>query len=53
MRFELMLPYQIKEEITKHTLVLLPIGVIEYHGEHIAVGMETLDVTKSLERLVS
>jgi creatinine amidohydrolase len=38
MRFELMLPYQIKEAITKHTPVVLPIGVMEYHGEHMAVG---------------
>ena len=51
MRFELMLPYQIKEAITKHTPVVLPIGVMEYHGEHMAVGMDTLAVTKSLDRL--
>lgn len=46
-----MLPYQIKEAITKNTPVLLPIGVMEYHGEHMAVGMDKLAVTKSLERL--
>ena len=51
MRFEFMLPYQIKEEITKNTPVLLPIGVMEYHGEHMAVGMDTLAVTKILDRL--
>ena len=28
MRFELVLPYQIKEAITKHTPVVLPIGVM-------------------------
>ena len=53
MRFELMLPYQIKEAITKNTPILLPIGVMEYHGEHMAVGMDTLAVTKSLDRLES
>ena len=51
MRFEFMLPYQIKEEITKNTPVVLPIGVMEYHGEHMAVGMDTLAVTKILDRL--
>ena len=47
MRFEFMLPYQIKEEISKNTPVVLPIGVMEYHGEHMAIGMDTLAVTKS------
>ena len=51
MRFELMLPYQIKEAITKNTPIVLPIGVMEYHGEHMAVGMDTLAVTKTLDRL--
>ncbi|MCH2329387.1 MAG: creatininase family protein, partial [Rhodobacterales bacterium] len=51
MRFEFMLPYQIKEEISKHTPVVLPIGVMEYHGVHMAVGMATLAVTKILDRL--
>ena len=51
MRFEFMLPYQIKEEISKNTPVVLPIGVMEYHGEHMAVGMDTLAVTKILDRL--
>ena len=53
MRFELMLPYQIKEAITKNTPIVLPIGVMEYHGEHMAVGMDTLAVTKTLDKLES
>ena len=51
MRFEMMLPYQIKDEIAKNTPVVLPIGVMEYHGEHMAVGMDALAVTKTLDRL--
>ena len=47
MHFELMLPYQIKESITKNIPVVLPIGVMEYHGEHMAVGMDKLAVTSS------
>ncbi len=53
MRFEMMLPYQIKEAINKNTPIVLPIGVMEYHGEHMAVGMDTLAVTKILDRLES
>ena len=53
MRFEFMLPYQIKEAIAKNIPVVLPIGVLEYHGEHMAVGMDTLVVTKILDRLES
>ena len=53
MRFELMLPYQIKEAIAKNIPIVLPIGVMEYHGEHMAVGMDTLAVTKSLNKLES
>lgn len=53
MHFELMLPYQIKEAITKKIPVVLPIGVMEYHGEHMSVGMDTLAVTKVLDRLES
>ena len=28
---------------------MLPLGVLEYHGEHMAVGMDTLAVTKMLD----
>ena len=31
--------------------VVLPLGVLEYHGEHMAVGMDTLAVTGILEIL--
>ena len=51
MRFELMLPYQIKDAIANNTPIVLPIGVMEYHGEHMAIGMDTLAVTKVLDRL--
>ena len=51
MRFELMLPHQIRTAIEKHWPVVLPLGVLEYHGEHMAVGMDTLAVTKILDML--
>jgi creatinine amidohydrolase/Fe(II)-dependent formamide hydrolase-like protein len=49
MRYELMLPHQIREAIAKNWPVVLPLGVLEYHGEHMAVGMDTLAVIKTLE----
>jgi creatinine amidohydrolase/Fe(II)-dependent formamide hydrolase-like protein len=49
MRYELMLPFQIRRAIAENWPVVLPLGVLEYHGEHMAVGMDTLVVTKTLE----
>lgn len=49
MRYELMLPHQIRTAIAENWPVVLPLGVLEYHGEHMAVGMDTLAVTKALE----
>jgi creatinine amidohydrolase len=46
-----MLPYQIRHAIEKSWPVVLPLGVLEYHGEHMAVGMDTLAVVGALEAL--
>jgi creatinine amidohydrolase/Fe(II)-dependent formamide hydrolase-like protein len=51
MRFELMRPHQIREAIARNLPVLLPLGVMEYHGEHMGVGMDLLAVTRVLDRL--
>jgi creatinine amidohydrolase/Fe(II)-dependent formamide hydrolase-like protein len=51
MRFELMLPHQIRTAIEARWPVVLPLGVLEYHGEHMAVGMDTLAVTGILDLL--
>lgn len=51
MRYDLMLPHQIRAAIAADLPVVLPIGVLEYHGEHMAVGMDTLAVTRVLDRL--
>jgi creatinine amidohydrolase/Fe(II)-dependent formamide hydrolase-like protein len=53
MRFELMFPHQIKTAIAENWPVVLPLGVLEYHGEHLAVGMDTLAVVKTLDILES
>ncbi len=51
MRYELMLPHQIRQAIADRVPVVLPLGVLEYHGEHLAVGLDTLVVVKCLERI--
>ncbi len=53
MRYELMLPHQIRDAIDRALPCVLPIGVLEYHSEHLAVGMDTLAVNRTLERLES
>ncbi|MGQ0485190.1 MAG: creatininase family protein [Hyphomicrobiales bacterium] len=49
MRYETMLPHQIRWAIDKRWPVVLPLGVLEYHGEHLALGMDTLAVVKMLD----
>jgi len=51
MRYELMLPHQIRKAIDENWPVVLPLGVLEYHSEHLAVGMDTLAVIKCVEIL--
>jgi creatinine amidohydrolase/Fe(II)-dependent formamide hydrolase-like protein len=48
-RYELMLPHELRTAIAENWPVALPIGVLEYHGEHLALGMDTLVVIKALE----
>ena len=51
MRYEMMLPEQIRAAIDQRWPVVLPLGVLEYHGEHMAVGMDTLAVVGVLNLL--
>jgi creatinine amidohydrolase/Fe(II)-dependent formamide hydrolase-like protein len=51
MQFEKMRPHQIAEAITLGTPVVLPIGVMEYHGQHLPAGVDLLIVTQTLKRL--
>ena len=51
MKYELMRPAQIRHAIEERWPVILPLGVLEYHGEHLPLGMDTLAVIKALERL--
>ena len=51
MRYELMRPHQIRDAVARNLPVILPLGVMEYHGEHLPVGMDSLAVTRALDRL--
>ncbi len=51
MRLEHMLPHQIRAAIARNTPAVLPIGVQEYHGEHLPIGVDLLAVTRAVERL--
>ncbi len=51
MRFDRMRPHQIAEAVAANTPVVLPIGVMEYHGEHLPAGVDLLAVTEILARL--
>ncbi len=51
MRYELLFPHQLRRAIDRNTPVVLPLGVLEYHGEHLVNGVDTLVVVKALEIL--
>lgn len=51
MQFDRMRPHQIAEAIVAGTPVVLPIGVMEYHGQHLPAGVDLLVVTETLNRL--
>jgi creatinine amidohydrolase/Fe(II)-dependent formamide hydrolase-like protein len=51
MRYEMMLHDQIRTAIDARWPIVLPLGVLEYHGEHLAVGMDTLAVIGVLDIL--
>ena len=51
MRLEMMFPHQIRDAIARDVPVVLPVGVLEYHGEHLAVGLDTIVVIRLVEAL--
>lgn len=44
-------PEQLQAAIAADTPVVLPIGVLEYHGQHLPAGVDLLAVTEVLRRL--
>ncbi len=51
MKYLEMLPYQIREAIDTNVPVVLPIGVIEYHAEHLPVGVDTFVCQEVIRRV--
>ena len=51
MHFARMRPHQLQAAIAASTPVVLPIGVMEYHGGHLPSGVDLLAVTEVLDRL--
>jgi creatinine amidohydrolase len=41
-QLEMMLPHDIREAIAARPVVYLPLGTIEWHGEHLPVGLDAL-----------
>ncbi|MBI1173597.1 creatininase family protein [bacterium] len=51
MRYELLTPHHLRAAITRNTPLVMAIGVQEYHGEHLPLGVDLLAVTRCLDRL--
>lgn len=51
MQFARLRPHQLQAAIAANTPVVLPIGVMEYHGQHLPAGVDLLAVTETLDRL--
>ncbi len=51
MRFERMRPRELREAVDKGIPFVLPIGVMEYHGQHLPAGVDLIVVTQVLDRL--
>ncbi len=51
MRYEMMRPRELRKAMDANVPFVLPLGVLEYHGEHLALGLDTLVVVRCLDRL--
>ncbi len=50
-RYELMRPAQLRTAMEEGWPAVLPLGVLEYHGEHLPLGVDGLIVAECLARL--
>jgi creatinine amidohydrolase len=41
-RFELLLPWQLRDIVAERPIVYVPLGTYEWHGEHLPVGLDAL-----------
>jgi creatinine amidohydrolase len=51
MRLQHLLPHQLKQAVDEGWPILVPTGCIEYHGPHMALGLDTILVEELLERV--
>lgn len=51
MQYLRMLPYQVRKAIADHVPVILPLGVIEYHAEHLPLGTDYFICQKAIDLL--
>ena len=51
MQYLNMLPYQIREAIDKNVPVVLPLGVNEYHAEHLPMGVDCFTCINAIQRV--
>jgi creatinine amidohydrolase len=42
--YQNLLPYQFEERITACPLIYIPVGSLEWHGEHLALGNDTIKI---------
>jgi creatinine amidohydrolase len=41
-RLELLRPHEIRDSLERQSLVYIPLGTIEWHGEHLPIGLDAL-----------
>lgn len=51
MRYELMFPEQLERALSENWPAILPIGVLEYHADHLSFGTDGLIPLRMLEKL--
>ena len=51
MRLQNLLPYQLRKAIDEGWPLLIPTGCLEYHGPHLAIGLDTIIVEELLVRV--
>ncbi|MFA5645453.1 MAG: creatininase family protein [Candidatus Ratteibacteria bacterium] len=49
MRYELMFPDEMRRALKENFPLVIPVGVMEYHSEHLVLGVDTLVVARALE----
>ena len=43
-QYELMLPFEFERRIRRFPLIYVPVGSLEWHGEHMALGNDAIKI---------